>query len=91
MIIEAILNLLVGVIKLAFSIIPDLPQLPSSALSVVDQVFGYISSGIGIASVFIDMNFVRVMIPLLIVVVNFDKVYDLIMFVLRKIPFLGVQ
>ena len=41
--------------------------------------------------IFFDMSLVKILLPLLIAVINFDKVYKLVMFVLRKIPFLGVD
>ena len=37
------------------------------------------------------MNLVKILLPLVVVLVNFDEVWSMIMFVLRKIPFLGIK
>lgn len=89
MIVEALLDALVSLIMTLFSWI-ELPTLPDSAMQVIDMLFSYIEMGMGLLSIFLNMDLVRVMIPLVIVVVNFDKAYHLVIFVLRKIPFLNI-
>ena len=37
------------------------------------------------------MDLVKIMLPFVIVVANFEKVYKIVMYVLRKIPFLGIE
>ena len=90
MIIEGILNLLVGLIETVFGWV-SLPQLPDSVLSVVDELFEILAGSVGLLSIFIDFSMVRLLLPVLIIVINFDEAWKLTMFILRKIPFLGVQ
>ncbi|GLC80241.1 hypothetical protein [Lacrimispora brassicae] len=90
MIIESILNLFSSALKLIFGWI-NLPDVPPEIADVVNQLFGYMKSGIGLVFLFVPMPLVRILLPLVVVVVNFDKVYKLVMFVLRKIPFLGIE
>lgn len=40
---------------------------------------------------FIPWSLVRFGLPLLVVVVNFERVYNFIMWILRKIPMLGID
>lgn len=89
MIVEALLDALVSMIMTLFSWV-ELPTLPASAMQVIDMLFTYIEMGMGLLSIFLNMDLVRVMIPLVIIVVNFDKAYHLVIFVLRKIPFLNI-
>lgn len=90
MIIEGLLNLVSGLLKLVFGWI-DLPDFPSSVTSVIDELFGYIQGAAGIMGIFVDMNMVKVLLPVLLIVINFDEVWKFTMFIVRKIPFLGIK
>lgn len=90
MIIEGLLNLFVGLLEVVFSWI-DIPDLPDSVTSVIDELFSYLSGSVGFLSVFIDFNMVRLLLPVLVIVINFDEAWKLTMFILRKIPFLGIK
>ena len=90
LIVESLLNLFANTLKVIFQWI-NLPQVPSNIQTVIDQFFEYLRSGMGFVYLFFDMSLVKILLPLLIAVINFDKVYKLVMFVLRKIPFLGVD
>lgn len=90
MIIEGLLNLVSGLLKLVFGWI-NLPDFPSSVTAVIDELFGYIQGAAGIMGIFVDMNMVKVLLPVLLIVINFDKVWKFTMFIVRKIPFLGIK
>ena len=90
LIVESILNLFSSALKLIFGWI-SLPELPAEISSVVNQLIEYMKSGMCIVFLFFSIDLIRIMLPLVIVVANFDKVYKLVMFVLRKIPFLGIK
>lgn len=90
MILESVFNLFSTAIKLIFGWV-SLPDLPPDVESIIDHLFGYMESGIGFLFLFVDMDLVKVMLPMVIVVANFERVYQLVMYVLRKIPFLGLD
>lgn len=90
MIVESVFNLLIGMLKTVFGWI-NIPQLPDSVTSVIDELFGYLEGSVGLLSVFLDMNMLRILLPILLIVINFDEAYKLCMFILRKIPFLGIK
>ena len=90
MIVESVLNLLVGMIKTVFGWI-NLPQLPDEVISIIDQLFDILSGSMGLLSIFMDMEMLKILLPILLVVINFDEAYKLTMFILRKIPFLGIK
>lgn len=89
MIIESIINALFGLVQLIFGWI-DLPDMPAAITSVVDELFALFSGAIGLLGMFVDLSFVAVLIPVLIIIINFDKVYRLTMFILHKLP-IGVD
>lgn len=89
MILETVFELFSSAIKLIFGWI-NLPGLPEDVSSIIEQLFQYMESGMGFVFLFFNMSLVKLMLPFVLVVMNFDKVYKLVMYVLRKIPFLGV-
>lgn len=90
MIIEAILNLFLTLIEGVFGWI-NLPQLPASVTAVIDELFGYLAGAVGLLSIFIDFRMLRILLPILVIVINFDELYKFTMFILRKIPFLNIN
>lgn len=79
-----------GLLKIVFAPI-NLPQLPDGIQSVLDQLEDVLIGAVGLLGVFIDWSVVKWLIPVVLIVANFDKVWSLIMFILRKIPFLGIE
>jgi hypothetical protein len=90
MIIKGILELFFSLLQIVFSPIA-LPQLPAKASSYLDQFIDWILGGYNVIGMFIDLGMVKTLIPIVIVIANLDKVWSFIMFILRKIPFIGVE
>lgn len=90
MILETVFNLFSSAIKLIFAWI-EFPELPPEVNQIIEQLFIYMESGMGFVYLFIDIDLVKLMLPFVLVVANFEKVYMLVMWVLRKIPFLGLD
>lgn len=91
MILENLLNILLSSIEVILSILPDMPSLPdellSSAYSFIDLIF----DNVGLLGLFIPISTIKVVVPLVLVIVNFDKIYKLTMWVLNKIPKLDID
>lgn len=90
MIIKGLLELIFGLLQIVFSPIA-LPALPDGIQSVVDEFVNVLVGAVGLLGVFVDLNTLKWLIPVVIIIVNFDRVWNLIMFILRKIPFIGVE
>lgn len=90
MIISALLNVVKGLINVLFGWV-QLPAVPEEVASVVDTVFTYMGQGLGILWIFVPQQLVLVLLPLVIVVHNFDHLYKLGMWILRKIPMVGIN
>lgn len=91
MILENFLNILLSSIEVILSILPDIPSLPdellSSAYSFIDLIF----DNVGLLGLFIPISTIKVVVPLVLVIVNFDKIYKLTLWVLNKIPKLDID
>lgn len=90
MIINALLSVVRVLINLLFGWV-NLPVVPASITSVVDTLFTYMQQGIGIVWLFVPQDLVLVLLPLVIVVHNFDHLYHLGMWILKKIPMVGIS
>ncbi len=90
-----LVNLLLAValllIQAIFALLDVLPNLPDSAVSVINSMFGMMQSGIGIFGLFVDIRMVKILFPIVIAIMNFDKIYWLVMWILKKIPFIDIN
>lgn len=90
MILEAVFNLVSSMLRLVFGWI-NLPDMPETVTSIIDELFTLIGGSIGMMGIFIDLNMVKILLPVLLIVINFDEVWKFTMFILKKIPFLGIK
>ena len=91
MITEFFINVVGGLVHLVFSILPSLPDLPQSAYNSINSFFDLIFNYAGFIDVFIPLQHIKILVPLTIVVINFEHIYNLIMWVLKKIPALNIE
>ena len=92
MITEALMNVGMFLLDTLLNFLDLLPGMPDELVSVLDEFFDLIfTNGWSIACFVIPMDYALVLLPLVILVVNFERVYHLIMWVLRKIPIAGIK
>ncbi len=91
MLVEWALDLCDGLVKVIFSILGILPDMPDSITTVVDNFFDLIFSGVNVLNFFVPLDTVAILIPIVIAIVNFDRIYKIVMWILRKIPFLSIE
>lgn len=84
---ELIYNLL-NVVLTPFQIIPNMPAGVSASINaLVDFMF----APVRILLFFVNVDVVRPLIPLVIIVMNMEHIFDGIMWVLKKLPFVGIE
>lgn len=86
MIIELIINIFTGVLKTLLSVLPNIPQLPNSIGTSLNNVFTTIFNNVGLLGLFIRISTIKILVPLIIVVVNFEHIYHFIMWIIKKLP-----
>lgn len=91
MIIEWAMILGEHILDVLLSILGVLPNFSQDVIKVVDDVFAFMFSGVALMSIFVDFRMVKILIPFAIAIMNFDNIFKLIMFILRKIPFVGIE
>lgn len=90
MIIKGLFELVYALLSIVFAPI-NLPDLPAGIQNVFDDFLDVLISAVDLCSLIIDFDVVKWLIPVVIAVANFDKLWSLIMFILKKIPFLGIE
>lgn len=90
MILEAILNLVKNLLFICFGWI-NIPAFPEGLSSSIDTFLNLIFDNITLLGFFIRPATLTIVIPILIILLNFEEVYKITMWILRKIPFLGLK
>lgn len=90
MIIQFLFNIILTLLKTIFSVLPDLPQLPSALLASVNTVMTVIFDNIKLLGFFFPISTIKIMVPLILIVINFDKIYHFTLWVVKKLP-IGVK
>lgn len=90
MIIKLLFELIIGLLEIVFSWV-SFPPMPEAVTNAFDVVLNAISNAMGFVWLVVPRELVLVVIPVILVVENFDKLYSIVMWILKKIPFLGMK
>ena len=68
----------------------NFPAVPAELQSIINQLFGYMADGMGILNFFCPLSMIRPALAVLVAVWAVEHGYHIVMWVLRKLPFVGV-
>lgn len=68
----------------------NFPAVPAELKSIIDQLFDYMADGMGILNFFCPLSMIRPALAVLVAVWAVEHGYHIVMWVLRKLPFVGV-
>lgn len=85
MILEAVFNLLFGLINMVLGLLPKLPNFDSSLLADFNSMLDTIFDNASLLGFFFPIAAAKVYIPLVLLVVNFEHVYNLCLWVITWI------
>lgn len=91
MIVENLLKIVWFLLNFILNLLPDIPQMPDIITLSVSKVLDIIFSNVGLLGVFVPLDLVKVIVPLFLIVYNFEKIYSVLMWIVRKIPFLNIN
>ena len=91
MVLEAILRVVLGLLKIIFTPLPALPSLPTSFQNSIDAFFNFIFNGANLIDLFVRIDTLKVIGGLVIGALVFEQVYVFAMFILKKIPMLNIK
>lgn len=90
MIVEALMNLLLKIFTTLTSAI-EIPALPASVSESMAEALGYIQTGVQILGCYTHLPYLLALFGIIIGIDVGIAVYHFVMWVLRKIPMLGIS
>ena len=91
MIITAVLELCEMLLTIIFGLLPDIPNFDSGVLNSLNGFINLIFDNLDLLGFFIYIELVGALIPWLVIILNFEHIYDFIMWIIRKIPILNIS
>lgn len=91
MIIEFLLSVLVGFIKLVLGILPNVPATPDAVLNGGNFITSTISSVISVLSMLLTPVLLGACVVIILGMLNFTWIYHSVMWVIRKLPVLNIK
>jgi len=91
MIIDIILVGFFELVRSIFSIIPDLASMPAGFATFSDNLVDTLELPIGFLQYILSYSLYVLILPLIILLLNFTWVWRLTLFVLSKIPFINIS
>ncbi len=86
MIIEAIINLITTLLKFILNLLPSVPDLPLSIMTSLDNVTNTIFSHLDLLGLFVRIDTIKLLVPLVVVAYNFEHIYHFVMWLIKKLP-----
>lgn len=85
MIIEAIFNLIFGLVTTLLNLLPSLPDFNENMLSDFHTALETIFDNAGLLGFFFPISTIKVLLPLVILVINFEHIYHASIWVINWI------
>ena len=85
MILMALFKVLFGLLKVLFSWL-SLPAMPDGVKNLVMDCLVHMGNAASLLWLFFDKDVVKICFPVALACANFDKLYDLLMWILAKLP-----
>ena len=90
MVIKLLFELIIMLLEVLFGWV-SFPAMPSTVVDMLDSMLGYMESAMSLVWLVVPRGLVIACLPVILVLENFDKIYSVIMWILRKIPALGIS
>ncbi len=91
MIVEWMMQLGIGILDIMYSMLGVLPSFSTDVTNAINTFFDIIFGAVSLVSIFVDIEMVKILVPLAIGIINFDKIIKLVMFIVKKIPIINVK
>ena len=89
MILNLLVELVLILLDLAFGWV-SFPPMPDAVTSACGILLSSIESAMGFLWLVLPRELVLVILPIILLVTTFDKLYSIVMWIIRKLPALGM-
>lgn len=87
---DILMEWLYNIVQLVFGWI-NIPSFPVELTASIDSFLDLVFDNLSLLGFFIRPTTLKLVIPILLVVINFELIYKLIVWLIRKLPFIGIQ
>ena len=91
MILTTTFNLFANAFINILEVLPTLPQIPTQIMNDITGVINLIFDNVGLFGLFIPISTIKLLVPIFIIGWTFFHSYDLILWVIKKIPILSIK
>lgn len=91
MIIEAVLSVIVSLLTALFNLLPELPAMPEVINTYWTQFLDIFNNGIAFLMYWLVPEVVAGCLGVSLALFVFDETYDIILWFIRKIPFINIK
>lgn len=91
MILDLMLGMVTNTIMLLLNGLPNIPPLDSTITNSVQIITNYASNAVGFVSYLFTPPLLIFILTTSIILINFSVIYNTVMWVLRKIPFIAID
>lgn len=74
-----------------FILLPDIPGFPAALSTNIDLFLDLVFDNAGLIGFFVPLTVVKILIPLVIIVINFEWIYNTLLWIVKKIPLLNIK
>lgn len=87
---NTLLNGLFFIIDFLFSWI-NIPQVPDTLIDSINSFLNLIFDNLSLLGFFVRPTTLKILVPLIIIVINFKYIYKFIIWFLKKLPFINIK
>lgn len=86
-----------GIFELVYTLLSvvlgpfSLPVLPEGIQTIFDSIVEYLTGAVGLLCVFVRPTTLQLLIPAVILVINAEHIWNGILWILKKLPFVGIE
>lgn len=91
MIVERLIDPLILFLWKTVAVIPDIPKVPEQLSKSITSFFDLIFDNSGLVGFFVPVDLIKIALPVALVIVNFEHIYKLFIWIINKIPFIGID
>lgn len=91
MIFDALFDAFIWFFDFLIEFLELFPAPPEQMQSVIDWLIDFLNAGISCVNYFVDIAYMKGCLVVWLLIASSDKIYHIVMWVLRKIPFLDIS
>lgn len=87
---DSIMGFLYNIVSIVFGWI-NLPDFPADLTNSINTFLDLVFDNLSLLGFFIRPTTLKLVVPLLLIVINFELIYKLVMWIVRKLPFVNIK